>query len=117
MERGKEERHVCSCRSCQDDPKSATAEWHRALNEAIYHTQEKQKRLVAAVEAVRIGWGGITEVSAITGMNRRTIARGIRELRAGDTPEGRVRVSGGGRKKAEKKRRGDPPPAQNTDEG
>ena len=116
MERGKAERFVCTCRSCRDEGRSGTALWHRALNEAIYHTQEKQKRLVAAVEAVRLGWGGITAISGITGLDRKTIARGIRELQAGGTPEGRVREVGGGRKKVEKKRRGDPPPAEGPDE-
>jgi len=117
MERGKVDRHVCLCRSCQDDRLSATAEWHRALNEAIYHAPEKQKRLVAGLEALRAGWGGLTAIAAITGMDRRTIARGMQELRAGNTTDGRVRRRGGGRKKVEKKRRGDPPSTQGPHEG
>jgi hypothetical protein len=102
VERGKAERHVCSCRICQDDRLSATAEWHRALNEAIYHAAEKHKRLVAGLEALQAGWGGITAISAITGMDRRTISRGIRDLHAGDARDVRNREPGGGRKKVEK---------------
>lgn len=117
MERGKEERHVCSCKSCQGKRLSTIAEWHRALNEAIYHAPEKQKRQMAGLEAIRMGWGGVTAIAEITGMGRRAIARGIRELRSRNEADGRNRDCGGGRKKVEKKRRGDPPPPQRAHEG
>jgi hypothetical protein len=54
------------------------------------------------VEAVSLGRGGISAVSAATGLAHSTIRRGIRELDTGDTPPpGRQRRIGAGRKAAE----------------
>jgi hypothetical protein len=72
------------------------------VHDLAYLNPTSDKRLVAAVEAVRLGWGGITAISEITGLDRKTIARRIQELQAGGTPEGRIREEGGGRKKVEK---------------
>jgi hypothetical protein len=47
---------------------------------------ERTRRLVAAAEARSLGRGGISLVSAATGMSRKRIARGIQEL--ADPPEG-----------------------------
>jgi len=63
---------------------------------------ERARRRWAAVEAVALGRGGISVVSAATGMAHSTIRRGIRELNTGKTPPaGRQRRVGGGRRKAE----------------
>ena len=66
---------------------------------------EQQRRWFAALEAKRLGHGGMRLMSKITGLDVNTIRRGKREL-ADDLksrPLGRVRVAGGGRKRAEKK--------------
>src|SRR3989338_224462 len=65
---------------------------------------EVQKRRTAGFKALEIGWGGISEVSKLAGMSRMTIAKGIREVKAGKKgkPE-RLRRSGGGRKRLEEK--------------
>jgi len=58
------------------------------------------RRLVAASESLTIGFGGTSEVSRQTGVSRRAIIQGIKEL--GESPSahtGRVRRAGGGRKK------------------
>lgn len=63
---------------------------------------ERRRRAVAAAEAQMLGRGGITAVSRITGVSRRAISRGIKELQ--EVEEGgkrRVRSKGGGRKKKE----------------
>ena len=104
MEREEKEKHVCQCKICRKDRLSVTAEWHRALNEAVYQADEKQARLVAGLEALRAGWGGITKISEITGLDRKTIGRGLREVREGGPTEGRIREPGAGRKKVEKKK-------------
>jgi transposase len=63
---------------------------------------ERARRRWAAVEAVSLGRGGISAVSAATGLAQSTIRRGIRELNTGDTPPaGRQRRTGAGRKAAE----------------
>ncbi len=66
---------------------------------------ERLRRLVAAAEAKVAGYGGVSLVARATGVSRRAIAVGMKELEAptqlatsGDQP-GRVRKIGGGRKK------------------
>ena len=60
---------------------------------------ERTRRLVAASEAVALGWGGISTVSRATGLSRKAISHGIKELQEkGGAWEGRIRRSGGGRK-------------------
>lgn len=83
----------------------------------MFQAEEKNRRLVAGLEALRAGWGGITKVSKITGLQRKTIARGIRELREGRGTPGRVRGEGAGRKKVEKKRPEGPGGPEGSDEG
>jgi len=63
---------------------------------------EKQKRLYLASEAEAIGYGGISQVSRISGVSRVTISQGIRELKSENAAETKTEVSrkkGGGRKK------------------
>jgi transposase len=63
---------------------------------------ERARRLVAASEALALGWGGITAVSRATGLSRKAIRRGIAERQGGPASSaglGRVRRTGGGRKK------------------
>src|SRR5258708_28495529 len=61
---------------------------------------ERARRLVAASEAMAIGWGGIFTVSRATGLSRKAISEGIKELQeGGGGNEGRIRRKGGGRKK------------------
>src|SRR5687768_2206111 len=63
---------------------------------------ERARRRWAAVEAVALGRGGVSVVSAATGVAHTTIRRGIRELNSGSTlPSGRQRRAGAGRKNAE----------------
>jgi hypothetical protein len=62
---------------------------------------ERQRRLLAASEAMVMGRGGGVAVSQATGVSRRVIRAGIRELQAPESlPSGRVRRPGGGRKSA-----------------
>jgi DDE family transposase len=60
---------------------------------------ERDRRLWAASEANAAGRGGIMAVSAVTGIARSTIGRGLEELGYGkDQFPGRTRRPGGGRK-------------------
>src|SRR3982751_3983473 len=52
----------------------------------------------AGAEAGALGRGGIAAVAEATGLSDNTIRAGVRELRAGAGPTGRVRRAGGGRK-------------------
>ena len=61
---------------------------------------ERMRRLVAASESLAIGFGGTSQVSRQTGVSRRAMIRGIKELdEAPSVQGGRVRRPGGGRKR------------------
>jgi len=66
---------------------------------------EAQARWYVAQKAIEWGWGGVQKAQGLTGMSRKTITRGMRELRSpqGLGLPGRVRQPGGGRKKVEHK--------------
>ena len=64
---------------------------------------ERQWRLYLANEAMSAGYGGISEVSRVSGVSRTTITKGIEELSVGEAAKGRIRNEGGGRKYAEEK--------------
>lgn len=69
---------------------------------AFYETlSEKDRRRFAAVEANRLGHGGITYVAQVLDCSERTVERGLAELEQlpCDPASGRVRRPGGGRKK------------------
>ena len=60
---------------------------------------ERARRLVAANEAVSLGYGGISAVHKACGLSRQSIANGIREIEEGAiTLPGQIRSSGAGRK-------------------
>jgi transposase len=64
---------------------------------------ERTRRQVAASEAMTMGWGGVSLVSRATGLSRKAISQGIKELKElpKETTESkrRIRRAGGGRKK------------------
>ena len=63
------------------------------------HIDERTRRLLAAVEALTLGRGGVTAVARATGMSQVTIQQGIKELQQPEQlTSGRVRKPGGGRK-------------------
>jgi len=59
---------------------------------------ERQRRLYAGLEALKIGHGGDVQIAELLGMDTGTVARGRRELLGGDVEIDRVRRAGGGRK-------------------
>jgi hypothetical protein len=66
------------------------------------HLDERMRRLVAAAEAEAVGFGGTSVVARATGVSRRAIRIGARELKQasrGVQPGRRIRRPGGGRKK------------------
>lgn len=66
---------------------------------------ERQRRLYAGLEALRIGRGGDQQVADLLGLHPQTVARGRHALLEQDIDTERVRHAGGGRKPVEKKRR------------
>ncbi|MGH7574752.1 MAG: hypothetical protein ACREM1_06445 [Longimicrobiales bacterium] len=66
---------------------------------------EKQRRLYAGLESLKLGHGGDQRIAELLGLDPGTVARGRRELLAQDVETERVRHTGAGRPSAEKKRR------------
>lgn len=61
---------------------------------------ERTRRIVAANEAMGLGYGGISSVRRACGLSRKAIAKGIQEIKDGSFPlGGRIRREGAGRKK------------------
>ena len=70
--------------------------------QSFYRTlSEKDQRRFAALEAERLGHGGITYIAGLLGCSTKTISRGIEELDEldNDPAAGRGRRPGAGRKK------------------
>ena len=66
------------------------------------HLGERERRLVAASEARRIGRKGISMVSRACGLSRVTITKGIKELDEAPLAPGKIRRSGAGRPRVER---------------
>jgi hypothetical protein len=63
---------------------------------------EKDRRQYAALESLKLGHGGISYISRILEVDRKTILQGRKELTSElphSIPPGRQRKAGGGRKK------------------
>jgi hypothetical protein len=58
---------------------------------------ERQRRLLLGAVAQRLGRGGIKQVAAAAGVDRDTVAQGVKEMRAGPVADGRTRAAGAGR--------------------
>lgn len=59
---------------------------------------ERSKRIWAGMEAKIIGHGGISLLERVTGLTRKTISKGIKEINNEDVKGNHIRASGGGRK-------------------
>jgi len=65
---------------------------------------ERQRRLYAGLESLKLGHGGDAHIASLLGMDPHTVARGRQELISGNSSYDRVRAAGGGRFPQEKKR-------------
>lgn len=77
------------------------------MNLFLSRLNEPQRRWYVALESKRIGYGGDTLLSEITGLDVETIRRGRRELESElvERPTDGVRLPGGGQPSVEKKTR------------
>ena len=98
--------HQCQCPACADGD-HPDQQNHHHLNVLMSRLDEQQRRWLAALESNKVGHGGDTLVSQITGLHVDTIRRGREELDAGldDRPTDRVRHPGAGRPPGKKKSR------------
>ena len=65
---------------------------------------ERQRRLYAGLESLKLGHGGDAHIASLLGMDPHTVARGRQEIISADLSHDRVRAAGGGRLAQEKKR-------------
>ena len=77
--------------------------YSRAIEEqmqAFYHSlPEKDRRRYAAIEACKLGQGGISYIARVLACDRQTITQGLRELTDPEAlQQTRIRRMGGGRK-------------------
>ncbi len=64
---------------------------------------EKQRRLYAGFESLKVGYGGDTQIAELLNIDKRTVAKGRKELLDGKVDLDTVRETGGGRKQTKKK--------------
>jgi hypothetical protein len=96
----------CPCPRCLSEPDHPDKQHHREMRAFLAALNQQQRRVFAAIEANRIGRGGVKEVAAITGLCTQTIAYGRRQLAAllldGELPK-KMREVVGGRPLTERK--------------
>lgn len=74
-------------------------EIERQMQEMYVRLSEKDKRLYAGVEALKLPYGGVSYIAELFRCSRNTVMRGIIELRGQEIiPRKRDRMAGGGRK-------------------
>lgn len=89
-----------------DELKAAIVLFSSVLN-------EKQRRLYAGLESLKLGYGGDQRMAEFIGMDPHTVAKGRRELLEQDLEIDRIRKAGGGRKPLEKKHPKSSPASKN----
>ncbi len=95
--------HVCACSDCRRHPRSPIAKLHVGINRVAATMDEKSRRRFVGLLATQQGWGGVQQMSQITGLSRTTILRGQREIeRTTRSRRKRIRRHGGGRQRVEK---------------
>ena len=90
----------CLCPNCSQIEDHPDKKLHHQMNLLLSRLDEQQRRWYVALEAQRIGHGGIKAMSLISGLDEKTIHRGIEELNEDlfSRPEDKIHLTGGGRK-------------------
>jgi hypothetical protein len=87
------------------DPSAETSDETKAAIILFFSTlDERQRRLYAGLESLRLGHGGDRRIADLTGLDVHTIARGRDQLLERDVQIDRIRRPGAGRPRLEKKR-------------
>ena len=88
------------------DPLAQASDETKAAIILFFSTlDERQRRLYAGLESLRLGHGGDSRIAGLTGLDVHTIAKGRAELLERDVQLERIRRPGAGRPLLEKKRR------------
>lgn len=74
-----------------------SAEVERKMQRCFEWLSEKDRRRYAAVEATKLGHGGVEYIARVLAGDPKTIRQGLRDLEEEeDTAAGRIRKKGGG---------------------
>lgn len=97
--------HDCQCADCTQKEEHPNKQLHQQMNLLLSRLDEQQRRWYVAVEANRMGHGGVRLLALISGLDEKTIQRGQQEVEQGlsERPLTQIRLSGGGRPRVEKK--------------
>lgn len=97
----------CQCSACRQSQDHLEWQLHYQMNVFLSRLDEQQRRWYVALEAKKVGHGGDSLLSQITGLDVETIRRGRRDLddALAQRPVERTRDPGGGRPPVEKKTR------------
>ena len=91
----------------QDDlemrPEILMNELNAALIMFFSTLNEKQRRFYAGFESLKVGYGGDKQIAELLNIDRRTVAKGRRELLNDEIDLDTIREPGGGRKQIKKK--------------
>lgn len=91
----------------QDDlemhPEILMNELNAALILFFSTLNEKQRRFYAGFESLKVGYGGDKKIAELLNIDRRTVAKGRKELLNDDANLDTIREAGGGRKQIKKK--------------
>ncbi len=96
--------HTCECAICQAGTDYSTIQQHRRVNLFLSRLTEPQRRWYVGMLSQEPNSPSDVELARITGLDRKTIRRGRREVIAGlaELPPDRQRRTGGGQLPAEK---------------
>jgi hypothetical protein len=99
--------HSCECAICQTEADQAPREQHQRVNLFLSRLSEPQRRWYVGMLSQEDASPSDVELARITGLDRKTIRRGRREVIAGlvELAPERQRRPGAGRRAAEKKTR------------
>jgi hypothetical protein len=95
----------CRCPRCLQGLDHPDEKYHRELIAFLGTLNHEQRRLFAAVESNRLGWGGVRRVSEMTGLGQTTIILGRHQLEdlVQGRPFRRVHKKSTGRPRTEQK--------------
>ena len=94
----------CGCDNCSSRKKHPDCDIHFHINLLSSRLDEQQRRWLAALLAEHYGLkqGGVRIVEQITGINQKTVRRGLKEMQEAfeGRPEEKIRLPGAGRPKS-----------------
>jgi len=76
--------NLCACPICRSPADHPEKVLHEQINLLMSLMNARQRRLFAAFQAQQMGHGGITRMAEITGLDRKTIRKGVKELVEGN---------------------------------